>query len=108
MPNGLIELEVNQIKEALRSTYINALLLPKGGKQVLNHLDTISFGSQSIMLFKYPKLRRIGDAFAQAIREASEGISPEELEEQTRQKLEAEGLFGAIEGGYDGNVDNLI
>lgn len=32
LPSGLIELEVSQNKEALRSTYINALLLPKGGK----------------------------------------------------------------------------
>lgn len=36
------------------------------------------------MLFKYPKMRRIGDAFAQAIREENEGISPEELEELTK------------------------
>lgn len=60
------------------------------------------------MLFKYPKLRRIGDAFAQAIREETEGVSPDELEEQTRQKLAVEGLFGAVEGGFDGNVENLI
>ena len=59
-------------------------------------------------MFKYPKLRRVGDAFARAIREENEDMSPDDLEQATREKLEKEGLFSDVEGGFDGNTENLV
>ena len=73
----------------------------------MNHLDTISFGSSSIMLFKYPKMRRVGDTIANQIKEESEDIEVEDLLAQTKARLETTGLFADEEEGFEMDAEQL-
>ena len=75
LPNGLIEFQLTN-PEAAMGTFVNGSLVPEEGKVVLNHLDTIYFGSGAMLLFKYPRMRRIGDSLAQ---ELKDDVPPEEL-----------------------------
>ena len=98
LPNGLIEFELTN-QEAHNSTFINANLLPENGKRILNHLDTIYFGSGDMLLFKYPKMRVVGDLFAQKY-EQSEGFN---IQAAVMNDLKSNGICK-----YEGDPETLI
>lgn len=92
LENGLIQMEITN-ESALEQTLINGKQLdPENPKQVLNHLDTIYFGSNQMLLFKYPQMKRYLMLYKQEIQEEqnSEHNSDEEEEKvpQEKEKLD--------------------
>ena len=59
------------------------------------------------MLFKYPKMRRVGDTIANQIKEESEDIEVEDLLAQTKARLETTGLFADEEEGFEMDAEQL-
>ena len=72
LDNGLIQFEITH-KDAFENTLINGKMLAEDDpKQILNHLDILSFGSGQMLLFKYPMMKRRAEGFKDAIKQEQE------------------------------------
>lgn len=95
LENGLIEFQITN-PEAYEHTAINGKKLPKGEmKQVLNHLDTIYFDSQSaLILFKYPLQNRKVAELKKEVIEETEGqdLGDEEIAVLVQSRLLEQGV----------------
>lgn len=77
LDNGLIQFEIN-VSSAFDQTLINGKKLPSDHKQILNHLDTIYFGSGAMLLFKYPLLKQKVTKFTEDIKTETAGDDQED------------------------------
>jgi len=82
LPNGLIEFKITN-RAALETTMINGKCLSEDQpKCVLNHLDTLYFGGGSMLLFKYPYMKRCLMTYKQDIIDQQEEAGEEEEGEE--------------------------
>ena len=103
--NGLIQFEISS-EEAYDQTLINGKKLPiNDKKQIMNHLDTIYFGSGAMLLFKYALQSRKCEAMRKEImaetddQEDGNTLSEEEINILVQSRLVDSGLTDDITQG---------